>query len=115
MTSRSSPMTRERPVRTEKIAVFRAMPLPVSPPPGGAGTTGSSPKGSALADKAAIVRRPVTDREVRVSGRMSFAPREISYGKHPLTEEADPALRARAHREPPLHLDDQDALPSPRV
>ena len=41
------------PVAIEKIAVLRATP----PPPGGAGGAGSSAKASALADKAAIVRR----------------------------------------------------------
>ncbi|CAA9510748.1 MAG: SSU ribosomal protein S20p, partial [uncultured Solirubrobacteraceae bacterium] len=35
-------------------------------------------------------------------------------GQHSLTEEAHPPRRARAAREPPLHLDDQDVLPSPR-
>ena len=35
------------------------------------------------------------------------------HGQHPLPEEADPALRARAPGEPPLHLDDQDLLPPP--
>ena len=47
------------------------------------------------------------------------APRRLrgflsAHGQHPLTEEADPARRARAAREPPLHLGDQDLLPPPR-
>ena len=47
---------RERPVRKEKMAVLRAMPPVPDPRPAG-GATGSSAKASALADKAAIVRR----------------------------------------------------------
>ena len=51
--SRSSPAMREIPVPIEKIAVFRA----TRPPPGGAGAVGSWAGSSALAVKAAIVRR----------------------------------------------------------
>jgi len=51
--SRTRPAIRENPVAIEKIAVLRA----TRPPPGGAGADGSSPAGSAVADKAAIVRR----------------------------------------------------------
>jgi hypothetical protein len=51
--SRARPATREMPVAIEKTAVLRA----TRPPPGGAGGAGSSAKTSALADKAAIVRR----------------------------------------------------------
>ena len=36
------------------------------------------------------------------------------HGQHPLTEEADPARGARAAREPPLHVHDQDLLPPAR-
>src|SRR5580692_3712667 len=92
------------------MAVFRAIPPPAPPPPGGAGTTGSSPKASALADKVAIVRRSAA-RQGR-SLRRFAAP---SYGKHPLTEEANPPVRARAFGEPPLHVDDQDVLPQSGV
>src|ERR1700729_1217053 len=96
------------PVRNEKIAVFRASRPPPPPPPGGAGTTGSSPKASALADKAAIVRRSAASQGCSLAAR-----RSIHHGQHPLPEEADPALRARASGEPPLHVHDQDVLPSP--
>src|SRR3954451_15435919 len=37
-----------------------------------------------------------------------------AHGQHPLAEEADPAFRARAPREPPFHLGRQDLLPPPR-
>src|SRR5690348_9044289 len=53
MISRTSPATREIPVAIEKIAVLRATP----PLVGGGGGADSSPKASALAVKAAIVRR----------------------------------------------------------
>src|SRR3982074_3167021 len=63
--SRTRPAMREIPVAIEKIAVLRATP----PPPGGGGAGGSSAKGSAAADKAAIVRacapRPRTFRGAR--------------------------------------------------
>ena len=36
------------------------------------------------------------------------------HGQHPFPEEAHPADRARAPREPPLHVDDPDLLPPPR-
>src|ERR1700677_2406118 len=108
-------MTRERPVRNEKIAVLWAIPRPPPPSPGGSGTTGSSPKGSALTDKAAIVRRPIEVSVGPASGPFPRAPFRTSHGQHPLPEEAHPALRARASREPSLHLDDQDVLPQPRV
>src|SRR5271166_1531251 len=101
MISRTRPATREMPVAIEKIAVLRA----TRPPPGGAGVAGSSAKASALADKAAIVRRSAARPAGPGAGR---GPR---HGKHPFSEEADPALRARALGEPPLHLDDQDLLP----
>ena len=37
-----------------------------------------------------------------------------AHGQHSFPEEAHPPLRARAPREPPLHVDDQDLLPPPR-
>src|SRR3954453_20909646 len=79
--SRTSPATREMPVAIEKIAVLRATP----PLVGGGGGGDSSPKASALAVKAAIVRRSAA----RV-GRFVSAPRR-NHGQHPLAEEADPA------------------------
>ena len=51
--SRNRPAIRETPVPSEKIAVLRA----TRPPPDGGEVGGSSPKASAVADKAAIPRR----------------------------------------------------------
>ena len=53
--------------------------------------------------KAAIVRAP------RGLARAALSPWPTS-----ITEEADPARRARAAGESPLHLGDQDLLPPPR-
>src|ERR1700722_16971463 len=102
-TSRPSPTTREMPVAMEKMAVLRATRLA----PGGGGTGGSSPRGSPVADKAAIVRRSAA-----LSAGCSCAP-QLYHGQHPFTEEADPSLRAGASGEPSLHLHHQDLLPSP--
>src|SRR5436190_18811794 len=83
---------RDRPVRIEKIAVLRAM------------RPGFAVLGRVSAAIGALL----------YAGR-GFSSAALSrYGQHSLTEEADPALRARAPREPPLHLRDPDVLPAPR-
>ena len=127
------------PVAIEKIAVLRAtrsLPPPSPPPstsprgcsgrvmppysspklpsgmpmtsPAGSdrGSSGGSPA-PVISDKAAIVRR-CTARPVDCSRAGA-----LTHGQHPFPEEADPALRARAPGEPPLHVDDQDLLPPP--
>ena len=52
------------------------------------------------------------------AARIDEPPRYTSpppHGQHPFTEEAHPPRRARAPREPPLHVDDQDLLPPPQA
>ena len=77
--------------------------MPITSPgrPAGAPAGASAP---GCQDKAAIVRRSAAR-----PGSSSRAASGIVHGQHPLTEEADPPLRARAAGEPPLHLGDQDA------
>src|SRR5436305_13334175 len=86
--SRTSPAIRDRPVAALKMAVLRAMPLPVGMLPC-VGCSGSSP-----AARVAVVSA--------ATGALSYGPPRRSlcgvctpYGQHPLAKEADPARRAR--------------------
>src|SRR3954453_3518364 len=102
--SRTSPAMRESPVAAEKIAVLRAMPRPGRPV--GGGCSGSSPKGPGAVGST-------------LTGALSYGPPRPTpeafarHGQHRLPEEAHPPRPARAAREPPLHVDDQDVLPPP--
>ena len=103
--SRTSPTTREMPVAIEKIAVLRA---PRCPERGG------------LRCARSLGLQALTDTG-RYSTALRGAPRAVclgpqaslSHGQHRIPKEAHPALRARAPGEPPIHLGDQDLLPSP--
>ena len=81
-----------------KIAVLRAS---LRRGGGGGEDGGCSPRTVlSIGHERAIVRGP----------RASAA--ACSYGQHSLTEKADPPRRARAARESPLHVVDQDLLPA---
>src|SRR3954452_6889545 len=104
--SRTSPAMRESPVAAEKIAVLRAMPRPGRTGGGevGGGCSGSSPEGPGAVGST-------------LTGALSYGPPRPTpeafarHGQHRLPEEAHPPRPARAAREPPLHVDDQDVLP----